>query len=211
MQETGKKPFFSPGKEIYEALREPYRSRAGEDDYIMRCRNLALFLLFSSLMVGQSIDTRKVATVHVYRQGRLLVAVSVLADGNKVVALTPHKSATFYLVPGYHALTMQSGEISPTASFRAVAGKEYFFQLDYEHVVSATSLRDLSVTLTMQPKITGADELREVTIDQTTLLEILSQSNPNGLEPRDPILTDANANSGEQAAVHLVTGEAIRR
>ena len=89
---------------------------------------------------------------------------------------------------------MQSGEISPTASFKAVAGKEYFFQLDYEHVVSATSLRDLSVTLNMQPKITGADELREVTIDQSKLLEILSQSNPDGLEPSDPILTDANAN-----------------
>jgi hypothetical protein len=211
MQETGKKPFFSPGKEICEALREPYRSRAGEDDNIMRYRNLALFLLYSSMMVGQSIDTRKVATVHVYRQGRLLVAVSVLADGNKVVALTPHKSATFYLLPGYHALTMQSGELSPTASFKAEAGKEYFFQLDYEHVISATSLRDLSVTLTMQPKITGADELREVTIDQTDLLAILSQSNPAGLEPSDPILADASANSGEQAVAHLVTSQAVRQ
>jgi hypothetical protein len=101
--------------------------------------------------------------------------------------------------------------VSPSASFKAVAGKEYFFQLDYEHVVSATSLRDLSVTLNMQPKITGADELREVTIDQTTLLEILSQSNPDGLEPSDPILTDANASSGEQAAAHLAATKAIRR
>lgn len=166
----------------------------------MLCRSFALFLLFSSLMVGQSIDTSKVATVHVYRQGRLLVAVSVLADGSRVVALTPHKSATFYLVPGYHELTMQSGETSPTAQFKAVAGKEYFFQLDYEHVVSATSLRDLSLTLKMQPKMTGADELREVTIDQSKLLEILSQSNPDGLEPKDPILTDANAGSEKQTA-----------
>ena len=115
-------------------------------------RYFALFLLVSSLMTGQSIDSTKVATVHVYRQGRLLIAVSVVADGNRVVALTPHKSATFYLVPGYHELTMQSGEICPTAAFKAVAGKEYFLQLDYEHVVSATSPRDLSATLSMQPK-----------------------------------------------------------
>jgi hypothetical protein len=162
----------------------------------MLYRYFALLLLSSSLMGGQSIDTSKVSTVHVYRQGRLLIAVSVFADGNRVVALTPHKSATFYLVPGYHELTMQSGEVSPSASFKAVAGKEYFFQLDYEHVVSATSLRDLSVTLNMQPKITGADELREVTIDQSKLLEILSQCNPDGWEPKDPILTDANAKSG---------------
>ncbi len=163
----------------------------------MLCRMLSVLLLFSSLG-GQSVDTSKVATVHVYRQGRLLIGVSVFADGNKVVALTPHKSATFYLIPGYHELTMQSGEISPTASFKAVAGEEYFFQLDYEHVVSATSLRDLRVSLSMQPNMTGADELREVTIDQNTLLEILSQSNPDGLEPRDPILTDANTNPAER-------------
>lgn len=176
----------------------------------MLYRGFALFLILSSLTFGQCIDTREVATVHVYRRGRLLVAVSVLADGSKVVSLTPHKSATFYLVPGYHVLTLQSGESSPTASFKAVAGEEYFFQLDYEHVVSPTSLRDLSVTLSMQPKITAADELREVTIDQATLLQILSQSNPDGLEPSDPILTDANATSGEEAATHLVTSRVIR-
>jgi hypothetical protein len=170
----------------------------------MLCRNLALsFLLFSSLLRGQSIDASKVATVHVYRQGRLLIAVSVFADGNRVVALTPHKSATFYLVPGYHELTMQSGDISPTASFKAVAGKEYFFQLNYEHVVSATSLRELSVTLSMEPKMTDADELREVSIDQSNLLAILAQSNPDGLEPIDPILTDASATTGDLPTVHL--------
>jgi hypothetical protein len=196
MQETGTKPFFSTGKEICEALLEPHNLFAGGEYYIMLYRYFALFLLCSSLMGGQSIDTGKVATVHVYRQGRLLIGVSVFADGNRVVALTPHKSATFYLLPGYHELTMQSGEVSPTASFKAVAGKEYFLQLDYEHVVSATSLRDLSITLNMQPKITGADELREVTIDQSKLLEILSQCNPDGWEPKDPILTDANAKSG---------------
>ncbi len=159
----------------------------------MRYRRLAFFFLFSSLLLGQSIDATKVATVHVYRQGKLLIAVSVFADGNRVVTLNKQKSATFYLVPGYHELTMQSGEMSPAASFKAVAGKEYFFQLDYEHVVPSTSLRDLSVTLSMEPKMTGADERREVTFDPSNLLAILAQSNPDGLEPIDPILTDANA------------------
>jgi hypothetical protein len=159
----------------------------------MWCRVLALFFLLSPLVTGQTIDAGKVATVHVYRQGRLLTEVSVFVDGNRVVALAPHKSATFFLVPGYHELTMQSGEVSPVASFKAVAGKEYIFQLAYEHVVSATSLRELSVSLSLEPEIKGADELREVTIDQSDLLAILAQSNPDGLEPKDPILTDANA------------------
>jgi hypothetical protein len=166
----------------------------------MLCRKFALFFLLSPLMIGQTIDASKVATVQVYRQGRLLTAVSVFVDGNRVVALSPHKIASFYLVPGYHELTMQSGEISPTASFKAVAGKNYIFQLAYEHVVSATSLRELSVSLSMQPEIQGADELREVTIDQSDLLAILAQSNPDGLQPKDPILTDANA-IAEQPAV----------
>jgi len=161
----------------------------------MWCRKFALFFLLSPLMIGQTIDASKVATVQVYRQGRLLTAVSVFVDGNRVVALTPHKSATFYLVPGYHVLTMQSGETSPTASFKAVAGKQYIFQLAYEYVESATSVRDLSVSLSMQPEVKGADELREVTIDPSDLLAILAQSNPDGLQPKDPILTDANANS----------------
>jgi hypothetical protein len=160
----------------------------------MLCRKLVLFFFLSPLMIGQTINASKVATVHVYRQGRLLTSVAVSVDGNRMVALTPHESATFYLVPGFHELTLQSGEINPTASFKAVAGKEYIFQLAYEHVVSATSLRELSVSLSMEPEIKGADELREVTIDQSDLLAILAQSNPDGLEPKDPILTDANAN-----------------
>ena len=175
----------------------------------MLCRYFALFFLVSRLLVGQSIDATKVATVHVYRQGRLLTAISVLADGNRVVALTPHKSATFYLVPGYHQLTMQPGEISPTASFKAVAGNEYFFELEYEHVVSATSLRDLSVTLSMQPKMTDADELREVTIDQSSLLAILAQSNPDGLEPIDPLLSDAKETTGDRAVAQLTPAKRI--
>jgi len=175
----------------------------------MLFRLFTTLFLFSSLG-SQAIDTSKVATVHVYRQGRLLIAVSVMADGNKVVALTPHNSATFYLVPGYHELTMQAGEISPTASFKAVAGGEYFFQMDYEHVVSATSLRDLKVSLSMQPNIAGAEELREVSIDQSSLLEILSQSNPDGLEPQDPILTDANRDPAHRVST-LTTSEAVRQ
>jgi hypothetical protein len=103
----------------------------------------------------------------------------------------------------------QPGKISPTASFKAVAGQEYFFELEYEHVVSPTSLRDLSVTLSMQPKMTGADELREVTIDQSNLLAILAQSNPDGLEPIDPILTGANATTGDLAAGQVVPTNGI--
>jgi hypothetical protein len=115
-------------------------------------RILAVVLLFSPLFgVAQSIDTSKVATVHVYRKGRLLIGVSLSADGNKIASLTPHKIVTFYLFPGYHELTLQSGEICPSALFKAEAGGEYFFQLDYEHVVSAASPRGLSVSLSMQP------------------------------------------------------------
>jgi hypothetical protein len=58
--------------------------------------------------------------------------------------------ATFYLFPGYHELTLRSGEISPGASFKAEPGGEYFFKADYEPVVSATSLKDVSVSLSMQ-------------------------------------------------------------
>jgi hypothetical protein len=97
-------------------------------------------------------------------------------------------------------LTLQAGEISPTASFKAVGGGEYYFQMDYEHVVSAISLRDLKVSLSMQPRMTGAEDLREVSIDQSNLLEILAQSNPDGLEPQDPILTDANSGSAQRVS-----------
>jgi hypothetical protein len=174
-------------------------------------RCFALFFVISSLLAAQSIETSKVATIHVYRQGRLLTAVSVFVDGTRVVALTPHKTATFYLVPGYHELTMQSGEITPTASFKAVAGKEYFFELEFEHVVSATSLRDLSVTLSMQPKMRDADELREVTIDGSVLLAILAQSNPDGLEPTDPILTNQNVAAGDLAGGYVAVTNGVHR
>ena len=111
-----------------------------------------------------------------YRKGRLSIAVSLSADGNKVVSLAPHKIVTFYLFPGNHELTLQSGEITPSALFKAEAGGEYFFQLDYEHVVSSKSLKGLSVSLSMQPKVINEDEPREVTIDQSKLIDILLKS-----------------------------------
>jgi len=62
----------------------------------------------------------------------------------------------------------------------------------------------------MQPNIAGAEELREVSIDQSSLLEILSQSNPDGLEPQDPILTDANRDPAHRVST-LTTSEAVRQ
>jgi hypothetical protein len=124
----------------------------------MLYRIFALCCFFSPLMIGQSIHSSKRATVHVYRQGELLIPVSIFADGNNVAALSPHGSATFSLVPGYHELTMQSGEMSPTASFKAVAGREYFLCLEYAPAASATSLRDLRARLSVQPEGKGADQ-----------------------------------------------------
>jgi hypothetical protein len=154
-------------------------------------RIIAAVFLLSSLLPAQSIDTSKVGTVHVYREGRLLVAVSLSVDGNDLVSLTPHKIATFYLYPGYHELTLRAGEISPMASFKVKPGEEYFFKVDYEHVVSATSLRDLRVSLSLEPNTGDAGELREVTIDSGQLTQILALSNPHGLEPA--ISTDSRA------------------
>jgi hypothetical protein len=153
-------------------------------------RIFAALFLFSSIVVAQSIDPSKVGTVHVYREGRLLKDVAITADGENVVALSPHKIATFYLFPGYHQLTLESGEISPTAFFKAEAGGEYFFQVSYEHVVSATSIRDLRVGLSMQERFVGEAELREVTIDQSKLIEILALSHPCGAESTGPNLTN---------------------
>jgi hypothetical protein len=143
---------------------------------------IAAAFLFSSLLPAQSIDASKVGTVHVYREGRLLIGASLSVDGSDVVSLTSHKIATFYVSPGYHELTLRSGEISPSASFKAEPGKEYFFKMDYEHAVSATSLRDLSLSLSMEPNTGNANELREVMIDQHKLMNILGQSKPRGLE-----------------------------
>jgi hypothetical protein len=157
----------------------------------------AIFLFTSLAGFPQSINPTKVATVHVYREGRLLAETSLSADGDKVVSLTPHQSVTFYLVPGYHELTMQSGEISPMASFRAEVGQQYWFRLNYEHVVSATSLRDLSVSLTMQPKGPDADDVREVTMEQSNLLDILENSIPHGFAIEGSAVPGATPNPAE--------------
>jgi hypothetical protein len=81
---------------------------------MMPSRLIAAAFLLSSLLPAQTIDASKVGTVHVYREGRLLIGVSVSVDGNDVVSLTPHKIATFYVSPGYHELTLRSGEIRPS-------------------------------------------------------------------------------------------------
>ena len=161
---------------------------------------LVIFLLSSVVCGQQPFDRSKVAIVHVYRQGRLLVGVSISADGNKVASLYPQKIATFYLVPGYHEMTLEAGEISPSASFKAEAGAEYFFHVEYEHVVTETSIRDLKVSLSMEPEIGDAVELREVAIGDSKLMEILAHSNPSGIEPKDamePTSTEANPKSAE--------------
>ena len=158
---------------------------------------IALFLFPSLAGFPQSINPIKVATIHVYRQGRLSVETSLFADGNKVVSLTPHQSVTFYLAPGYHELIMQSGEMSPMASFRAEVGQQYWFRLNYEHVVSPTSLRDLSISLTMQPKGPDADDVREVTLGQGKLLEILRKSGPHGLAIGDSAAPGATPNPAQ--------------
>jgi hypothetical protein len=71
--------------------------------------------------------------------------------------------SVIYLAPSYHQLTMQSGEISKGgASFRAEVGQQYWFRLNYEHVVSATSLKEPSVSLTMRPNGPNEDDIRAV-------------------------------------------------
>lgn len=62
--------------------------------------------------VARSIDTSKIAIVHVYRKGRGLIGVSLSADGNKIASLTPHKIVTFYLFPGYHVGLLKQTEPS---------------------------------------------------------------------------------------------------
>jgi hypothetical protein len=167
-----------------------------EERYQMISRIFTAIFLFTSLAgFPQSINPRKVATVRVYRQGRLLAETSLSADGNEVVSLTPHQCVTFYLAPGYHELTMQSGEISPMASFRAEVGQQYWFRLNFEHVVSATSSREPSVSLTMQPKGPDADDTREVAMEEGKLIEILKKSGPHHLA--DSAIPGATPNPAE--------------
>jgi hypothetical protein len=102
-------------------------------------------------------------------------------------------------------LTLQSDETSPIASFKSEAGREYFFQVDYEHVATATSVRTLKVSLSMQPSIAGVDELREETIDQNKLTEILSKSNLDGLEPAHPTAVNTNRKPAETSVLAVVS------
>jgi hypothetical protein len=158
---------------------------------------MTVFLFTSLAGFTQSTNPSKVATVHVYRQGRLLIETSLSVDGNAVASLTPHESVTFYLAPGYHDLKMASGEISPEVSFRAEGGQQYWFQLNYEHVVSATSLREPSVSLTLQPNGPNEDDVRAVTMRQAKLLDILKKSSPRGFAIEDATLPGAPANPAE--------------
>jgi hypothetical protein len=158
---------------------------------------LAVFLFTSIAGFTQSIDPSKVATVHVYRQGRLLVETSLSVDGNAVASLTPHERVTFYLAPGYHELTMRSGEISSMVSFHAEVGRQYWFRLNYEHVVSATSLREPSVSLTMEPNEPNEDDIRAVLMMQGRLLDILRKSSPRGFAIENAILPDGDPSAAE--------------
>ncbi len=158
----------------------------------MPSRFVAAAFLLSTMALAQTIDASKVGTVHVYREGRLLKGVSLFADGQNVASLSPHHMATFYLLPGYHELALQSGEICPKASFETRAGGEYFFRADYEYVVSPTSLRDLRVSLSMQPYARDPADLRDVPIDQGRLTEILTRSNPDGHGATDSTSPDAD-------------------
>jgi hypothetical protein len=111
-----------------------------EEKYQMIYSTFIAFFFFISLVsFPQSINRNNVVTVHVCRQDSLSFETSL------------------YLAPGYHELTMQSGETSPMASFRAEVGQQYWFRSNYEHIVSETSSRDLSVSLTMLPKGPDAD------------------------------------------------------
>jgi len=139
--------------------------------------------LFCLPISAQTIDTTKVATVHVYRQGRFSIGFPLLVDGNKVESLGLHKILTFYVAPGYHEVSTRLGPNSPTVAFTAEGGQDYFFQMDYEHAMFPTSPSQISLTLTQQQGIVDQEKLQEEKIDAKKLDEILAKSNPLGLEP----------------------------
>jgi hypothetical protein len=126
---------------------------------MMPSRLIAALFLSSSLLPAQSIDASKVGTVHVSREGRLEVSMSV--DGKDIASPNRDKVATFYVLPGYHQLTLRSGEISPSASFMAAPGEDYFFKVKYERVVSVRTSGDLKVSLSMEPNAGDTGELRK--------------------------------------------------
>jgi hypothetical protein len=130
---------------------------------MMPSRLIAALFLSSSLLPAQSIDASKVGTVHVCRGGRFEVSLSV--DGKDIVPPNRDRIATFYVLPGYHQLVLRSGEISPSASFKAAPGGEYFFNVNYQRVVSAGTTGDLRVSLGMQSNAGGTGEFRETKMD----------------------------------------------
>jgi hypothetical protein len=130
---------------------------------MMPSRLIAALFLSSSLLTAQSFDASKVGTVHVCRRGRFEVSLSV--DGKDIVSTNQDKIATFYVLPGYHQLVLRSGEISPSASFTAVPGGEYFFNVNYQRVVSARIPGELRVSVSMQSNAGGTGELREARMD----------------------------------------------
>jgi hypothetical protein len=130
---------------------------------MMSSRLIAALFLSSSLLPAQSIDASKVGTVHVCREGRFEVSVSI--DGKNIASPKRDKIATFYVLPGYHQLTLRSGEISPSASFNAAPGGEYFFQVNYERLVSAGAPGDLRVSLSMKSNAAATGELRNARMD----------------------------------------------
>jgi hypothetical protein len=65
-------------------------------------------------------------------------------------------------------------------------------------VVSPTSLRDLRVSLSVQPNAGDVDALRDVAIDENKLTEILTKSNRGGLEPMNSTPTGVNTKIAEQ-------------
>jgi hypothetical protein len=109
---------------------------------MMPSRFITALFLSSSLPAAQATHAGNVSTVHVRPEGRFEVSMSL--DGHDIGRLKRDEIATFYVLPGYHQLALRSGEIGPTASFRAVPGGEYFFKVKYDHVVSEKSRRGLS-------------------------------------------------------------------
>ena len=130
---------------------------------MMPSRLIAALFLSSSLLAAEATNAAKVSTVHVRREGGFEVSLSV--DGHDIGSLNRDTIATFYVLPGYHQLVLRSGEISPSASFEAVPGGEYFFKVDYDHGVSEKSRGGLRVSLSAEPNAGAAGGLRAAKID----------------------------------------------
>jgi len=130
---------------------------------MMPSRLITALFLSSSLLAAEATNAGRVSTVHVRRAGKFEVSLSL--DGNDIGSLNGDKIATFYVLPGYHQLVLRSGEISPSASFRAVPGGEYFFQVSYDHGTSEKSPQGLRVSLSSDPGAGTAAEPRAARTD----------------------------------------------